>query len=50
MNLSKESIQLFIKERLCWRSWGVNTEFFGEFTAGVLSIGEEVVSQSLFEM
>ena len=50
MNLSKVSVPLLIKERLCWRSWGVDTELFEEFIIGVLSIGEEIVSRSLFEI
>ena len=50
MNLSKVSIPLLIKEILCWRSWEIDTELFGKFTTGVLSIGEEIVSRSLFEI
>ena len=50
MNLCKVSIPLFIRERLCWRSFRVDTDLFGEFITGTLSIGEKAVSQSLFEI
>ena len=50
MNLCKVSIPLFIRERLCWSSFRVDTDLFGEFITGALSIGEKAVSQSLFEI
>ena len=34
MNLFKVSIPLLIKEGLSWRSWGIDSQVFGEFITG----------------